>query len=108
MGIEDVWDLAAGIAAAADEPVTVLAPPPPVTWIANDKALFAELVELTLGPGWMPDAVTCRAPAEMVRHLLALSRRYRAVELKRTRCASAMGNKVFPPPPSSWRPQRKR
>ncbi len=96
MGIEDVWDLAAGIAAAADEPVTVLAPPPPVTWIANDKALFADLVELTLGPGWMPDAVTCRAPAEMARHLLALSRRYDAVGLKRARCASAMGNKIFP------------
>ena len=96
MGIEDVWDLAAGIAAAADAPVTVLAPPPPVTWIANDKALFAELVELTLGPGWMPDAVTCRTPDEMARHLLALSGRYGAVGLKRTRCASAMGNKVFP------------
>ena len=98
MGIEDVWDLAASIAAAVDEPITVLAPPPPVTWIANDKALFTELVELTLGPGWMPDAVTCRAPAEMARHLLALSRRYGAVGLKRTRCASAMGNKVFPSP----------
>ena len=98
MGIEDVWDLAASIAAASDEQVTVLAPPPPVTWIANDKALFAELVELTLGPGWMPEAVICRAPHEMARQLLALSRRYGAVGLKRTRCASAMGNRVFPSP----------
>ena len=98
MGIEDVWDLAAAIAAEADEQVTVLAPPPPVTWVANDKALFADLIELTLGPGWMPDAVTCRTPAEMARHLLALSRRHGAVGLKRTRCASAMGNKVFPSP----------
>ena len=98
MGIEDVWDLAAAIAAASGEPVTVLAPPPPVTWIANDKALFAELVELTLGPGWMPEAVTCRAPDEMARHLQALSRGYSAVGLKRTRCASAMGNKVFRSP----------
>ena len=98
MGIEDVWDLAAGVAATAGEPVTVLAPAPPVTWIANDKALFAELVELTLGSGWMPDAVVCRAPDEMVRQLLVLSRRYGAVGLKRTRCASAMGNKVFPSP----------
>ena len=98
MGIEDVWDLAATLAAAVDEPVSVLAPPPPVTWIANDKARFAELVELTLGPGWMPEAVTCRTPDDMVRHLRALSRRYRAVGLKRTRCASAMGSKVFPSP----------
>jgi len=34
----------------------------------------------------------------MARHLRTLSRRYRAVGLKRTRCASAMGNKVFPSP----------
>ena len=98
MGIEDVWDLAADVAAEAEEEVAVLAPPPPVTWVANDKALFADLVELTLGPGWMPDAVTCRAPTEMARHLRALSRRHGAVGLKRTRCASAMGNKVFPSP----------
>ena len=98
MGIEDVWDLAAAIAAAADEPVSVLAPPPPVTWIANDKARFAELVELTLGPGWMPEAVICRTPDDMERHLRTLSQRHGAVALKRTRCASAMGNKVFASP----------
>ena len=76
----------------------MLAPPPPVTWIANDKALFGELVELILGPGWMPEAVTRRAPDEMARQLRTLSRRYGAVGLKRTRCASAMGNKVFASP----------
>ena len=46
----------------------------------------------------MPEAVTCQAPAEMARHLLALSRRHGRVGLKRTRCASAMGNKVFASP----------
>ena len=34
----------------------------------------------------------------MARHLLALSRRHGAVWLKRTQCASGMGNKVFPSP----------
>ena len=96
MGIDDTWELAAAIATTADVPVSVLAPPPPVTWVANDKALFAELVELTLGPGWMPEAVTCRTPDDMARHLKELCRRHHAVGLKRTRCASAMGNKVFP------------
>ena len=24
---------------------------PPITWIANDKALFTELVNIVLGPG---------------------------------------------------------
>ena len=95
-GLRTSGILAASIAAASDEQVTVLAPPPPVTWIANDKALFAELVELTLGPGWMPEAVICRAPHEMARQLLALSRRYGAVGLKRTRCALSDGKPGLP------------
>ena len=45
MGIEDVWELAAMLSVDSKAPVHVLAPPPPVTWIANDKALFDELAE---------------------------------------------------------------
>jgi hypothetical protein len=96
MGIDDTWALASAIARSVSAPVSVLAPPPPVTWIANDKALFAELLLLVLGPGWMPESVTCTTASDMVHHLTLLSRRYDAVGLKRTRCAAAMGNEVFP------------
>ena len=95
MSTEDVWTLAQRVAAAAGAPVSVLGPPPPVTWIANDKALFAELVELVLGPGWMPEAHTVTAADQCTDTLRALAARHARVGLKRTRCASGTGNLVF-------------
>ncbi len=95
MGIEDVWDLAAAVAETAATRVSVLAPPPPVTWIANDKALFDELVARVLGRDWL---VETRASADVERladHLLELATSHGKVALKRLRCASAMGNAVF-------------
>ena len=95
MSTEDVWALAARLTAAAAVPVSVLGPPPPVTWIANDKALFAELVERVLGPGWMPESQTASSPEECAAALCTLAARYTGVGLKRTRCASGTGNLVF-------------
>ena len=98
MSIDDVWDLAADIADEAHVPTAVLGPPPPVTWIANDKALFTELVTIVLGPGWVPETHDAAEPSAMAERLHALAARYGAVGLKRTRCASAMGNVVFDAP----------
>ena len=95
MGIESVWDLARNLATEAGGRVAVLGPPPPVTWIANDKALFSEVVELALGPGWLVETHAAADPAVMARLLVEMSGRYEMVGLKRTRCASAMGNLVF-------------
>ena len=95
MSTEDVWALAARLAGAAAVPVSVLGPPPPVTWIANDKALFAELVERVLGPGWMPESHAAASPEECAALLHALAARHAGVGLKRTRCASGTGNLVF-------------
>ena len=52
MSIEDVWILAERLARESGCPVSVIGSPPPVTWIANDKALFTALVTLVLGPEW--------------------------------------------------------
>ena len=95
MSTEDVWVLAARLSAAAGVPVSVLGPPPPVTWIANDKALFAELVERVLGPGWMPESHTVTAPEACAAMLRTLAARHAGVGLKRTRCASGTGNLVL-------------
>ena len=94
MGIEVVWALAAEIRAEASVPVTVLAPPPPVTWLANDKQRFSELVIALLGERCWVDCQTSRDPAVLSRALLELAGRHRKVGLKRLRCASAMGNEV--------------
>ena len=95
MAIEPVWRLARRIAERAGAAVTVLGPPPPVTWLANDKDLFDELVNAVLGPGWTPETRRGSTPRAIAANLRALASKHPCVGLKRTRCASAMGNQVF-------------
>lgn len=94
MANEDVWELANKLARDAGN-VTVIGPPAPVTWIANDKQLFSEVVEATLGLDWLVETVTSRTAQDMAAALRDLADRHEEVGLKRTRCASAMGNEVF-------------
>lgn len=98
MGIEVVWELAAAVAADSGTEVQVLAPPPPVTWIANDKATFEDLVTAVLGPGFLPVSRRSASAEALARGLLELAEVNPAVALKRLRCASAMGNEVFEAP----------
>lgn len=95
MAIESVWELARRVAESAPARVTVLGPPPPVTWVANDKSLFDELVGAVLGPGWTPETRRGSTVHAVAANLRALAATHAAVGLKRTRCASAMGNAVF-------------
>lgn len=95
MGIEPVWELAGRLARAAGVEVRVLGPPPPVTWIANDKALFEDLVERVLGRAWLVASRRERDAPALVAALLELAEEHDRVALKRLRCASAMGNLVL-------------
>ena len=95
MGIEDVWELAAMVSVDSRAPVRVISPPPPTTWIANDKALFDELVARVLGREALVETRISRDAAGIETDLRMLARRHDRVGLKRTRCASAMGNAVF-------------
>ena len=95
MGIKDVWSLASAIRREAEAQVTVLAPPPPVTWVANDKALFDEVVELSLGREKLVETYSSSEVSELAGYLSRLASGHQQVALKRLRCASAMGNEVF-------------
>jgi len=95
MGIESIWQLAAKLTAETGAPVQVIAPPPPVTWIANDKSLFTEMVRLTLGEDSVVETHESNDPAQLALLLLGLRQRHARVGLKRLRCASAMGNQIF-------------
>lgn len=95
MGIEDIWALGQSIAEEVDLPVTVLAPPPPTTWVANDKALFDDVVDLVLGRDWLVETFSSDSVEKLAGHLRQLAGRHTQVALKRLRCASAMGNAVF-------------
>jgi len=95
MGIEDVWELATMLGVDSQGEVRVLSPPPPVTWIANDKAMFGELVTRVLGRDALVETRISRDTANIQADLRATAARHDRVGLKRTRCASAMGNAVF-------------
>lgn len=95
LGAEAIWDLAAAVAAETGARVRVLAPPSPVTWIANDKANFEDLVAAVLGPGFLPESRRSASAEALAGALLELSEAGPSVALKRLRCASAMGNEVF-------------
>lgn len=95
LGSEAIWDLAAAVAGETGARVRVLAPPPPVTWIANDKANFEDLVTSVLGPGFLPESRRSASAESLAGALLELSETGPSVALKRLRCASAMGNEVF-------------
>ncbi len=95
MGIEEVWELASVISTDSQTPVCVIGPPPPVNWVANDKALFDELVSRVLGRDWLVDTRIARDAEGIRTDLRAMAQRHPRVGLKRTRCASAMGNAVF-------------
>jgi hypothetical protein len=95
MGNEDVWELAGRLAGASGVQVAVIAPPPPATWIANDKALFSEVVELVLGKKWLLETHRAADAGTLANLLLDLAGRYQKVALKRLRCVSSRGNVVF-------------
>jgi hypothetical protein len=95
MSIAPVWELALRIAERERVPVEVIGPPPPVLWLANDKQRLTEIVESVLGENWVVETHASADPREMVRHLIRVAEHHGRVGLKRTRCASAMGNAVY-------------
>lgn len=95
MGIEDLWTLAARIHEVAGVDVKVVAPPPPATWVANDKASLSAVVRDALGDAYLVETVAGREVARLASALGDIAKRNERVGLKRTRCASAMGNRVY-------------
>ncbi|HEX9723727.1 MAG TPA: hypothetical protein VGC53_05545 [Vicinamibacteria bacterium] len=95
MSIEPVWELAARLREATGQPCQVIGPPPPIMWLANDKALFTEMVDAVLGPDWLVDTRITSDPEVLARYLQELAETHEIVALKRARCASGMGNQTF-------------
>jgi hypothetical protein len=95
MAIEEVWRLAAELAAASGVSVEVVGPPPPTLWIANDKALLTEITAGLLSDAWVVESFSSSEPDVMAARLAELARRHRRVGLKRARCASGLGNGVW-------------
>lgn len=94
MSIEDVWTLAQKLRDDGVE-AEVLGPTPPALWVANDKAALSQVVHETLGDAWICETQTARRAEDIADVLQSFARRHNTIGLKRTRCASAMGNAVF-------------
>jgi len=98
MGNRDVWRLAEVVAQRAEVPVKVLAPPPSVMWLANDKLLMTRIgdeLRGILGRHPCVPTIASSDPDALVAGLRRLAAEHAQVALKMTRCASAMGNQVF-------------
>jgi len=96
MGIADVWDLARRLSEESGGEVRVLAPPPPATWAANDKGTFTRVVSDVVGPEAVVETHSARTAEALAELLRDLATRHERVALKRTRCASGMGNWHLP------------
>ncbi len=94
MSIEPVWELARKLTDRGVD-AQVVGPPPPALWIANDKGALADIVDRVGGSGWNVETHPETTPPAMVERLREMAERHELVGLKRTRCASAMGNIVF-------------
>jgi hypothetical protein len=108
MAIEPVWELARKLnkrvanddraddkRAVDSRAARVLGPPPPVLWIANDKASLCDIIDRVSDGAWSVETRPETSPKSMARTLCEMANRHPKVGLKRTRCASAMGNIVF-------------
>jgi hypothetical protein len=94
MAIESVWELASRLQ-DRHVSVQVIGPPPPALWIANDKSSLADIVDRLADSAWNVETHAETSPEALTQRLRDMSSRHRRIGLKRTRCASAMGNTVF-------------
>ncbi len=95
MSIEPAWELAARLGVDAGVETRVIGPPPAALWIANDKWALTEIIRLVASENLVVESAASTQVETIARHLQDFAKRHGTVGLKRTRCASAMGNRVF-------------
>ncbi len=95
MSISDVWELAKTLREREGVHVEVVGPNPEPLWVANDKASLTEIIRLVLDDRWVVETKTSTSIETLAETLMAFAKKYEFVGLKRTRCASAMGNAVY-------------
>lgn len=95
MAIRDVWELGAALAAETNSRVSVLGPTTDALWTANDKSSLSAIASATNGDGWIMRTEVSNDVFSLARDLRSIAAHSTHVGLKRTRCASAMGNMVY-------------
>jgi hypothetical protein len=92
MGSGGVWALAGALAARADTPVHVCAPPPRLTRSTNDKIWFSECVDRLIGRQARPAAWPVWNSAMLAAGVAKLARDHASLVIKLPDSASSKGN----------------
>ena len=92
MGTQAAWGLAALLRESSHRPVKVIAPPPGVTRLLNDKAEFANLVMHLFGPTAVPTTVAVWDAAHAAAEIRALSPHVNTIGVKLPSAAGGDGN----------------
>ncbi len=95
MALESAWELAAKIARDAGVETRVVGPTPAALWVANDKWALTQIIKEIAHEDLVVESAASHELEVIASNLLAFAQRFESVGLKRTRCASAMGNLVF-------------
>ncbi len=95
MGIEDVWSLARVVSELSGMLVSVVAPPPNITKMANDKSFITRLVHLAIGKERTVETAATKTLDEATDRLREMAGRHDCVAVKLNSHASATGNLVL-------------
>ncbi len=95
MGLEGAWKLAELLADRSRRRVRVLAPPPGLTELANNKVWFRTAVEQTLGEEWALPSRSGHTAAEIADNLVRIAAHAPRVAMKLADSASGMGTEII-------------
>ncbi len=95
MGHDDVWELALGLHRTARRPVKVVAPPPGVTALVNDKVQFSEIVTRLFGHRLIPESHSVASLSLLCQRARELADRHGTLVVKLPDSAAGSGNLVL-------------
>ena len=95
MGLEAAWKLGRRLAVRSGRRVQVLAPPPGLTELSNNKVWFRSAVERVLGAEWALESRTGNTASEVAGHLSRIAADAQRVAIKLADSASGMGTEII-------------
>ena len=95
MGTFGVWELGVLLHDRSRRPLKVIAPPPALAKLVNNKIAFAQIVSRLFGQGFVPTTVSAWNMATLCQHVSSLAMSARMIGLKRPDAAGGDAIVVF-------------
>ena len=96
MGTFGVWELGALLREHSRRPVKVVAPPPALSKLVNNKVALADIVSQLLGKHYVPTTASAWNMATLCRHAADIANSARMIGLKQPESAGGDAIVVFP------------